>query len=361
MQGLLEISGCDRPDRVIDVIFVHGLDGDARTTWHPKDKPDDFWPAWLGAELPDAGIWSLGYDARSLAWKGHSMPLYDRAKNTVDRLERAGIGSRPIGFVCHSLGGLLVKEVLRVACSKEKENWQTIADQTVFIAFLATPHSGADMANWIKYIGLLLRPTVSVSELEKHDPALRQLNVWYRNNAAALRITTAVYCEKQPTAKIMVVDETTADPGIPGVPVVPLDADHITICKPQSKGDQLYLGIKQLIEASLKEPEGDAAALQQPSDISDNDSGMDQNSPPKSAAFFGPVKVVFCDRLGDDWRRLADILLIPTHDQARFDRGDEARGIWGWLECRKRLGELADGLDQIGREDLAGELRKHPK
>ena len=62
MDGLQKISGCDDADRVADVIFVHGLDGDARATWHPKDRPDAFWPAWLtpvsNAKLPCKFIYS---------------------------------------------------------------------------------------------------------------------------------------------------------------------------------------------------------------------------------------------------------------------------------------------------------------
>ncbi len=70
MEGLLEISGCDNPSRIADVIFVHGLDGDARTAWHPKDKPEGFWPTWLGQDFPNVGIWSLGYAVSASAWEG---------------------------------------------------------------------------------------------------------------------------------------------------------------------------------------------------------------------------------------------------------------------------------------------------
>ena len=69
--------------------------------------------------------------------------------------------------------------------------------------------------------------------------------------------------------------------------------------------------------------------------------------------FSGKTKIAVCDRLGDDWKRLADHLEIPASDQARFDRGDEARGTWGWLENRSRLAELPDALRLIKREDLA--------
>ena len=37
----------------------------------------------------------------------------------------------------------------------------------------------------------------------------------------------------------------------------------------------------------------------------------------------------------------------------RFERGDECRAIWTWLENRRRLGELPQALADIGRADLA--------
>lgn len=87
------------------------------------------------------------------------------------------------------------------------------------------------MASWIGYIGKLLRTTVGVEELEAHHPRLLELNKWYRDHVAEMGIETFVYCEKLPTGGVLVVNQTTADPGIPGVDVVPLDEDHVSICK----------------------------------------------------------------------------------------------------------------------------------
>lgn len=72
--------------------------------------------------------------------------------------------------------------------------------------------------------------------------------------------------------------------------------------------------------------------------------------------FSGKAKIAFCDRLGDDWKRLADQLHIRPADQSRFERGDEGRGIWVWLENRQRLPDLLPALAAIEREDLANLL-----
>lgn len=255
MEGLIRIANCESSERVCDLVFVHGLDGDAISTWHPIDDRKSFWPEWLGQDFPNVGIWSLGYAVSASAWKSHSMPLTDRATNTLDLLELDGFGKRPIVFVCHSLGGLLVKQTLRDAFDSKDFLIRAIANQTKVIVFLSTPHSGADLASWVKHIGTILRSTVSVGELEAHHPRLRDLNTWYRNHVDDLGVTTFVYCEKLPTKGILVVNETTADPGIAGVKPVPLDDDHISICKPADRQSQVYRRVSRLIEGVIQESE----------------------------------------------------------------------------------------------------------
>jgi hypothetical protein len=109
VDGIEKIIGCSDDDRVADIVFVHGLDGDAMSTWHPQDRPDAFWPKWIGEAFPEVGVWSLGYRAASIGWTGTSMPLTDRATNVLSLLETVGIGERSVIFVVHSLGGLVVK------------------------------------------------------------------------------------------------------------------------------------------------------------------------------------------------------------------------------------------------------------
>jgi len=247
VDGIEKIIGCSDEDRVADIVFVHGLDGDAKSTWHPKDRPEEFWPKWIGEVFPNVGVWSLGYKANSIGWIGTSMPLTDRATNVLSLLETVGIGERPVIFVTHSLGGLVVKQALRHACDFGNPDWAPIAQNTKGIAFLATPHSGSDLANYLKYLGTLLKATVTVDELKAHDASLRQLNLWFRNNCAGMGIRVDVLFETQSTCGVTVVDPTSSDPGIAGVIPIPVDADHISICKPTSKSHPVFARVRLFI------------------------------------------------------------------------------------------------------------------
>ena len=110
------------------MIFIHGLGGDAFGTWRGGKEDSSSWPHWLGQEFPDVGVWSLDYAASptrfarvlGLFWKrkqdsGYSMALPDRASQVLDLMVQHRLGERPLLFVCHSLGGLLVKQILRKA------------------------------------------------------------------------------------------------------------------------------------------------------------------------------------------------------------------------------------------------------
>lgn len=251
---LVKIIGTDNEEREADIIFVHGLGGDAWSTWHPEESKTDknFFPMWLGNDLPQYGIWSVAYEVEPTRWKkGSTMPLVQRADNILDLVELDEIGERPIVFITHSMGGLLVKQMLRNANDSSNESWHKIVEQTKGIVYLSTPHSGAGIASWMKYIGGVLRTSVSVEELEAHNPQLLNLNDYCRDNEKIRKIPIIVYCENEQTAGVIVVDKTSANPGVAGVKPIVVDENHISISKPDSPDNRIYRRVKKFIQKCL--------------------------------------------------------------------------------------------------------------
>ena len=242
MLGLFTVYNCKNSHPKGDVIFVHGLAGHPWATWHPQNQTDntniDFWPFWLGETLLDkkidVNIWSFGYEAPGFKYFGQGMSRFDQASNLLESLKVNNIGDYPFIFVTHSLGGLIVKEVIHSA--QNFPQYQDILQQIKGIVFLSTPHTGAHLTNLIQNIGFLTRPTVNIEELQEHSPQLRSLNEWYRQNVDKLGIQTKVFYETKPINGILVVDKDSSNPGIRDVKPVAISEDYISIAKPEKNG-----------------------------------------------------------------------------------------------------------------------------
>ena len=259
---LIPIFGTEKDSRIADIVFVHGLGGDPLSTWHSEGKKEKInsWMTWLAEDFlkedrKELGVWSIGYEVEPFKWRGGTMPLADRAINIVELLDEYDLGEKPIIFVTHSMGGLVVKQMLRHAQDFGNPGWKKIVGQTKGIVFLSTPHSGSDIANWLKYIGGVLGKSVSVTELEANDSRLLELNEVYRNHEVLSQIPIKVYCETEATYKtVIVVDKTSANPGIPGATPIPLEKNHLNIAKPESREDRPYRGVKKFIKEKLRQP-----------------------------------------------------------------------------------------------------------
>ena len=79
--------------------------------------------------------------------------------------------------------------------------------------------------------------------------------------------------------------------------------------------------------------------------------------------FPGRAKLYVCRKLGSDWTDLAVLFDVPPHHRARFERGDEARALWEWLEVRGKLPALPAALEDelIDRPDLAAYMRENSR
>src|SRR5438128_2417263 len=95
---LTPIANSDNPGRKADVVFVHGLGGEACGTWrHGKQNEPGhfFWPEELGKDLPEYGIWVVGYPAGFVTWGEKGMPIALRSQNLGVKFQNKGLGDRP--------------------------------------------------------------------------------------------------------------------------------------------------------------------------------------------------------------------------------------------------------------------------
>ncbi len=251
---LIALANTENSHRVADIIFVHGLGGDAISTWyHPNNKKekDNFWGMWLGKDFPQWGIWSLDYEVSSINLMGSDIPLVELADSIAGLLVDAyELGERPLIFITHSMGGLVVKQMLRNAQDYGDSFWKRMVEQTKGIVYIATPHSGAGVASLMKFLGIIT--SVNLKELEANHPRLLELNRVHRSNEKLEQIPIKVFGENLKTNGFMVVDRTTLDPGRKEVtPIILPEENHISISKPESKNSRIYREVRTFIKRCL--------------------------------------------------------------------------------------------------------------
>ncbi|MGP0067786.1 MAG: esterase/lipase family protein [Isosphaeraceae bacterium] len=245
-----------------DVIFVHGLDGDAYATWrHDPIRPYASWPYWLAEELLHVKFWTLGYPAASSELKrNQGLALEHIAEGSLEALRGRAVGGRALMFVAHSLGGLVVKKMIHrsVSLSNDEPGHEHgfLKDRVRGVVFLGTPHSGANLATLAHALSFFYRCTITMEYLRKNHPTIDELGDWFRKYADKNRdIHIHAHCEMKKLAglsgllKCLVVELSSADPHIAHAKVFKAaERDHITICKCKSD-DEVYKKTRDMILA----------------------------------------------------------------------------------------------------------------
>ena len=286
------------------MVFVHGLGGDAFETWRFGVDESTSWPHWLGEEFPEVGVWSVGYAAsptkltRFKGWfskgsrdAGHGMSLPARAGQMLDFMVQRGLGERPLFFICHSLGGLVAKQILRASYDDTSGRLNQVFRNTRAVLFLATPHTGADLASLVSAFRGLFGATVTTQELRAHDAHLFDLLDWYRDHTLAANIQTATYFEQHPVRGFMIVKPAFAHPGVGAHPVA-LDEDHISIAKPRERNAQVCGKAREMLHEFVLAPRPAPAAriAESPGVVALGElksASKPHELPPKAEAFFG--------------------------------------------------------------------------
>lgn len=175
-----------------------------------------------------------------------SLPIFDRATNLLDALQAYGIGRRPLVLVGHSLGGLVIKQMIRHSATAD-DQFSGFVDQLSGVVFFATPHTGSGLATVADALARCVTGDL-VAELRAHLPSLRELDGWYRNYATRTGLPNLVYAEGRPLKfGIQIVSDTSSDPHLPHTSAVKLDEDHVSICKIPHPAHRVYLRVRDFV------------------------------------------------------------------------------------------------------------------
>ena len=140
----------------VDIVFVHGLTGNAYNTWLHQET-GIHWPSkLLRQDIPDSRILSFGYDADVVKILGRGPASNSRLSNHAESLvgklvrerERSETETRKIIFVAHSLGGLVTVQALTHSKNSAEKYLNQVERCTVGIVFLGVPHCGSDIEAW---------------------------------------------------------------------------------------------------------------------------------------------------------------------------------------------------------------------
>ena len=237
----------------VDVVFVHGLNGSPDKTWM-SEKRKVFWPSQLlppFLEDEKARILVYGYDADVVAFTdGASRDrIHNHAENLIQTLAAnrhlRKATERPIVFVVHSLGGLVVKRALIYSSEirgNHTEYLRSVFVSTFGVLFLGTPHMGSNLAKWgsiLEWICGALPSKVMDSEpqlvdaLKKNNETLQVIDRQFIQLAYRFHIFFFHEGKKTNLKGTLqyVVDEDSASPNIPDVERSVIQQDHSHMCK----------------------------------------------------------------------------------------------------------------------------------
>jgi len=261
----------------VDVVFLHGLMGGVFYTWRQQDtdnqrefseyqvSENDYsycWPRdWLAEDSNHVRVIGCDFDSYISQWGGScptqsfKQSLKERSEDILSKLQEAGVGNRPVIFVGHSMGGLIIKKMLVEAKSSQDPTRRQVAENTKGVVFYSTPHKGSQIAKLNSLVKYLLFPSVEVQELEMGNPALLDLNKDFKDVVGQTHTKVISFGETLATRHLGVdltfVPPESSDPGVGEFYTVPFN--HMDICKPLSRKSILFRKFYNLVWDTVDE------------------------------------------------------------------------------------------------------------
>ncbi|XP_040167371.1 protein SERAC1 isoform X1 [Anopheles arabiensis] len=235
------------------------------------------WPMeWLPKDFPSIRVLGLDYESSLSQWSATGCPcekydgkLQKRAAEFLEKLATSDVGQdRPIIWVGHSMGGLLIKSIMVQALESPNPKVRRLAENSRVVMFLGTPHRGSGVAKLKQHTSALVWPSVEVQELEENSTHLLHLNKSFLRSVDSLgvrRPKIITLCEGKPTVltsfklAIHVVPESSAR--IDAGDFYLTSEDHLNLSKPICRQSFLYQRLVGAIQEAIRSGGPDSVKL----------------------------------------------------------------------------------------------------
>ncbi|CRK26254.1 hypothetical protein BN1708_014435, partial [Verticillium longisporum] len=302
------------------IVFIHGFTGHPERTWlqqspytHQKQassgtknvrssrfqgildslkgrpKNNVCWPRdLLPTILPDARVLTYGYDTRishPFGPQRSQSGVYAIARDFLFELEgRRQPPGRPIIFVVHSLGGIVVKQLLKASSQSldERAFLKDIYDSTAGVLFFGTPHAGADPRGLahhvVQSIARAMRISANSQVLDTLLPSSERLEELRDHfKPMAIRQNWLIYSfqEALPVQLLgkKVVEDVSSCLDIPQEIRQHIHANHMEMCRFNELEDSQFQKVKhalrRLAEAALARTRATSPGPSMESDAAD--------------------------------------------------------------------------------------------
>lgn len=243
----------------VDIVFVHGLRGHPARTWTKEHCywPRDLLPKWR----PDARVITFGYDASVARLIGNpsSNNINSHSRSLLDYLIgfRQQAPQRPLIFVAHSLGGLVVKDALQKAREDDDDGrYWPIFEATYGIIFLGTPHHGSSYASFGRWIAglvnLIFRDTniALLRSIERDSEILERISDAFRRTVKRGSIKVFSFTEELSMSSLLspIVPYKSGRIGIEEEVTGTIHANHRDMCRFKNDGDPGFRRILYVID-----------------------------------------------------------------------------------------------------------------
>ncbi|KAH8659272.1 hypothetical protein BGZ60DRAFT_414934 [Tricladium varicosporioides] len=268
VSGLVTLYPQDEnPQIKADVILIHGLTGHYVKTWTLKRQKDSvFWPRDLLPKVESRTgpirIMTFGYAAGQHGSQV-DLDIEDAAWQLINELERVRttpeLTNRPIIFIVHSLGGLVLKKALII--SNNMLSLRHILWSVEGIIFLATPHRGSALANTadniLRITNVANAPVKFVKALKLKSVELSSLAEEFRQIVDQRKLPIASFYELRalnaiPCVHPIIVPKESAILHIQSERLYGAERDHRGIAKFESENDAVFLHIVDSIINFIK-------------------------------------------------------------------------------------------------------------